>query len=242
MSLRKKFAENVFPIMMAVGGTIAGSVGYQVLDHDWDDQRGDSADQIVSVFGNALDDLSKLKQENVQLSIDQKVSLLNWDLASNHGQKYQENLGELSKRSTEYAKLMLATPDISERDFESLATQFNDIGLSNFSDIKVDPENADGLKECQLKYYSPNADSTMHSDISGCMNDKEKFGLAPAFGLMGGMMTVLFLLMIGAEDSKTLDKWRNLPDKPKPKKGTSGEKLGARLKRRAGFGPKRPQN
>lgn len=237
MSLRKKFAENVFPIMLGIGALSGGSIGYQAIDHDWDDQRADDAEQVVTEFENAFEDLSILKQENAQLNKERKSSLLKWEDVSDSGQKYQANLDELSQRSEEYAKLMLSSSEISERDFEGLATQFNDIGLSSFSGLKIDSGNADGLKECQVKYYSPKADYDMHSNISRCMNDNKKFGIAPLSGLIGAMLSILIIM--GLEETNTLYKWRKLPDKPKNPK--SGQGMGARLARRI-KPPKRPQN
>ncbi len=237
MSLRKKFAENVFPIMLTTGALLGGSIGYQTIDHDWDDQRGSDADQVVAEFEGAFEELSALKQENTQLNKDRKSSLLKWDAVSDSGQKYQENLKELSQRSAEYAKLMLSSSEISERDFESLAANFNNIGLSLFSDLKVDPADADGLKECQLKHYSPNADSEMYSRISNCMDDDKKFKMTSLDGLIGVVISALIVTFPGG--SPTLRRWRELPDKPKSPK--SGKGMGARLARRINP-PKRPQN
>ena len=224
--------------MLVTGVLSGGSIGYQMFDHDWDDQRGGDADQVVAEFETAFEELSALKQENTQLNKDRKLSLLKWDAASNSGQKYQANLNDLGQRSAEYAKLMLSTAEISERDFEGLATKFNDIGLSSFSDLKIDPANADGLKECQLKHYNPNANSGMYGRISDCMNDDHKFGLIlPMSGFLG--MGTAFFIVTFPGGSSTLRRWRALSDKPKNPK--SGKGMGARLARRI-TPPKRPQN
>ena len=109
--------------------------------------------------------------------------------------------------------------------------------MAPFSDLTVNPADADGLKECQLKHYSPNEDTGMYDRISDCMDDDKKFGLTPLNGLMGMMISLMIVTFPGG--SSTLRRWRELPDKPKNSK--SGQGMGARLARRI-KPPKRPQN